>query len=75
MISETRSHKINRRLVAACSLAAVLLPAAAFAEPARPVPDGQHAFDFEFGSWKMHLSRRLKPLKHLGRVRRQFGGP
>jgi hypothetical protein len=24
--------------------------------------DGQHDFDFEFGAWKIHLSRRLKPL-------------
>src|SRR5262245_2299134 len=36
------------------------------AKPA-PLPvaqehDGQHDFDFEFGSWKTHLSRRLHPL-------------
>jgi hypothetical protein len=24
--------------------------------------DGRHAFDFEFGHWKMHLSRRMNPL-------------
>jgi hypothetical protein len=24
--------------------------------------DGQHDFDFEFGSWKIHLKRRLNPL-------------
>ena len=24
--------------------------------------DGQHDFDFEFGEWKVHLSRRLRPL-------------
>jgi hypothetical protein len=24
--------------------------------------DGRHDFDFEFGDWTMHLSRRLKPL-------------
>jgi hypothetical protein len=24
--------------------------------------DGQHDFDFEFGDWKAHISRRLKPL-------------
>ena len=24
--------------------------------------DGQHDFDFEFGSWKVHLRRRLRPL-------------
>jgi hypothetical protein len=25
-------------------------------------PDGQHDFDFEFGAWAVHLSRRVKPL-------------
>jgi hypothetical protein len=25
-------------------------------------PDGQHDFDFEIGTWKTHLSRRLHPL-------------
>jgi hypothetical protein len=25
-------------------------------------PDGQHDFDFEFGSWKVHLKRLLHPL-------------
>jgi hypothetical protein len=33
--------------------------------PALPVAaarDGQHDFDFEFGLWKTHLSRRLAPL-------------
>jgi hypothetical protein len=24
--------------------------------------DGQHDFDFEMGTWKTHLSRRLHPL-------------
>lgn len=27
-----------------------------------PVRDGQHDFDFEIGTWKTHLSRRLHPL-------------
>jgi hypothetical protein len=36
-----------------------LLPTAALAAPAR---DGQHDFDFEFGSWTAHLSRLLHPL-------------
>src|SRR6185369_14736112 len=61
MISETRRHKIALRGLA-FALAVVLLPTTAFAQPAARVPDGQHAFDFEFGSWKMHLARRLKPL-------------
>src|ERR1700752_1314900 len=26
------------------------------------LPDGQHDFDFELGSWKSHLKRRLNPL-------------
>lgn len=30
--------------------------------PAREVRDGQHDFDFEIGTWKTHLSRRLRPL-------------
>ena len=25
-------------------------------------PDGRHDFDFEFGTWRTHLKRRLKPL-------------
>lgn len=29
---------------------------------ARPQRDGQHDFDFEFGAWTIHLTRRLNPL-------------
>jgi len=32
------------------------------AAPAPVLPDGTHDFDFEFGSWKAHIARRLKPL-------------
>jgi hypothetical protein len=32
------------------------------AKPAGAPRDGQHDFDFEFGSWKTHLKRRLHPL-------------
>ena len=32
------------------------------ATPAAPERDGQHDFDFEFGSWKARLSRLLHPL-------------
>jgi hypothetical protein len=30
--------------------------------PTAAVRDGQHDFDFEIGTWKSHLSRRLHPL-------------
>jgi hypothetical protein len=36
--------------------------AQASAQRAPAVRDGQHDFDFETGSWKTHLSRRLHPL-------------
>lgn len=33
------------------------------ADPARASrPDGQHDFDFEFGTWKTHVERRVHPL-------------
>jgi hypothetical protein len=32
------------------------------AKPAAALRDGQHDFDFEFGSWKTHLKRLLHPL-------------
>jgi hypothetical protein len=35
---------------------------ASAAKPSAQQPDGQHDFDFEFGDWKAHISRRLKPL-------------
>lgn len=64
---ENRGHKINRvlrrlGLLLSCILVVALEPMAALAQ-APPAPrDGRHDFDFEFGSWTTHLSRRLKPL-------------
>jgi hypothetical protein len=37
-------------------------PALAQPAPASTADPAAHAFDFEFGDWKCHLSRRLKPL-------------
>jgi hypothetical protein len=34
----------------------------AFTMSAQQEPDGQHDFDFEFGTWKVQLSRLLRPL-------------
>jgi hypothetical protein len=57
-----------------CGLVVALLPLQQFAQsnssppgtnpqPAAPERrDGQHDFDFELGSWKIHLKRRLNPL-------------
>jgi hypothetical protein len=52
--------------VAACAISALAGPIAPEAEqgakPAGAPRDGQHDFDFEIGSWKTHLKRRLHPL-------------
>jgi hypothetical protein len=37
-------------------------PPGAGAHQPRPERDGQHDFDFEIGTWKTHLTRRLRPL-------------
>jgi hypothetical protein len=37
-------------------------PPVAGAHHPRPERDGQHDFDFEIGTWKTHLTRRLRPL-------------
>ena len=40
-------------------LCVLFLASSALAQEKR---DGQHDFDFHFGTWKTHLKRRLKPL-------------
>ena len=64
-----------RHLVPLAALLAALAPqgvqaqsgtsAAAPRPPAATMPalrDGSHDFDFEFGTWKAHIARRLRPL-------------
>jgi len=52
--------------LAACPMYALAEPVAPeagqAAKPAGAPRDGQHDFDFETGSWKTHLKRRLHPL-------------
>jgi len=47
--------------IAQAALAAPVQPRPP-AAPASALRDGSHDFDFEFGSWKAHIARRLKPL-------------
>jgi hypothetical protein len=65
--------KHTRTYLLACGLAVILPPLQGFAQQnsGAPTPsvkqvpterDGQHDFDFEFGSWNIHLKRRLNPL-------------
>jgi len=49
-------------LLAACGLLLAAQPAMAQAPPTPAQAERSHDFDFEFGSWTTHLSRRLKPL-------------
>ncbi len=56
--------KPARTVLLSALFAVVLGPSSSLAQSA-PAPveaDGGHAFDFEFGAWKTHLSRRLHPL-------------
>src|SRR5213083_1867004 len=45
-----------------CGLIATLHAPSGLGQPAPSQRDGQHDFDFEIGTWKTHLSRRLHPL-------------
>ena len=60
MFENLRAHLL------ACSLLVLLLPSSpALAQQnsdAAKTRDGQHDFDFSFGSWKTHIKRRLHPL-------------
>jgi hypothetical protein len=52
-----------------CALVVILQPLHGLAQsnsdaakPASPERDGQHDFDFELGSWKIHLKKLMHPL-------------
>jgi hypothetical protein len=69
--SEAMMNSIRhiKKIFLLCMLASPLLPASAHPQtPAAPASsvatasDGQHDFDFVFGTWKVHLSRRQHPL-------------
>lgn len=63
-------QRFHRSLSAARILLAFLTLNSLAADSAAPMPapkphaprDGQHDFDFEIGTWKIHLKRLLKPL-------------
>src|SRR5262249_35868197 len=65
-----RAVQVARTCVAAGSLLSLVQAPSTMAQPATAaVPpvmaaagDGQHDFDFEFGSWRAHLRRRVHPL-------------
>jgi len=48
----------------ACTCMGVALPVSAASKPSSPTVavEGQHDFDWEFGTWKTSLKRRLRPL-------------
>jgi hypothetical protein len=71
MVMNLRRHL--RTCLVSCGLCLAVRPQQAFAQSradtsgasarrARAERDGQGDFDFEIGTWKTHLSRRLRPL-------------
>jgi hypothetical protein len=69
------ARKLFRTFLMLCSVAMSLQPLYGFGQQAdtsgtgirdklapRMLRDGQHDFDFEIGTWKTHLKRRLHPL-------------
>jgi hypothetical protein len=73
MIDPRRSRRIHLLLCVAAAIGALAAPAGALAQSSadtsrlrphavRARRDGSHDFDFEIGSWKTHLRRRLRPL-------------
>jgi len=59
------------KVILACSICLLCRPASAYPKAdsgqdpgtsPRKARDGQHDFDFEIGTWKTHVSRRLGPL-------------
>jgi hypothetical protein len=65
--SGERLREYIRTCLLACSLAVILQPLQGLAQQNSDAQktvgrDGQHDFDFEIGTWKTHLSRRLNPL-------------
>jgi hypothetical protein len=69
MMGTNRFLRHWRPLLLAAALGAAPSAAQAQAGPSWPearaapvLKDGAHDFDFEFGQWKAHIARRLKPL-------------
>jgi hypothetical protein len=54
------------RALLLASIAVLALQAPEAGAQAAPKHDGQHDFDFEMGTWKTHVKRRVKPLTGSG---------
>lgn len=64
-MKSSRRHLLLRVVffaVCACPAFAQTTPASADSSQASAERDGQHDFDFELGSWHIHLKRRLNPM-------------